>query len=649
MWFDPLDSKPAKFVEQAYYSILSGSPETLIHCYDYLLSQNPGTTPFGEDTSGGLACGELFMARMEELYALSRFCDSATRGETRLRDDGVSCHLWTSNSVTYRVRLNTKTWSVAGMNANQFIPPEPTSVSTIPDSYTRLLYVASTGMQYVATGVTFKPGTSAEVKFSPLAAGKQVIAGACSGESGASAELIVRGVEGGGSTVDINVSPYMYYGQFSALKDYYGVHTATITNGVKTVDGVHFGGTQTAATPLGAFSFFHDLANWDSTQTASYYGKAWLYGACLRYGDTVIGDYVPCQNSSGVAGLWDEYWALFYSPSGGELVAGPAKGASSTVVEVACDPFGIGESAVYGGVGERNFAAGEEVRIAAHYRYRRGGGHYVCIGWTLYDEEGEELARSSASLAKFTMSDPAKYRRLVFHWRHFAEGREPLPTGYTRLEYIQSDGMQQIMTGVVPTTSTRVVYDFALTTTNQSSRAGWCASGNKDAFYWGVSGGYFYWNMHDDALTKRGEDNLNVIADTARHVFDLKSGSLKFDGVEYATRTFTDTPASTAELFLLALKGQWLDYASAVGSPFTPMKCKLYGCQIYSGETAVRDFVPALKEATGEYGLYDVVNDKFYGSAKVAGEATSYLTPLSAGVPIADPKHRVIGAGIFIR
>lgn len=41
----------------------------------------------------------------------------------------------------------------------------------------------------------------------------------------------------------------------------------------------------------------------------------------------------------------------------------------------------------------------------------------------------------------------------------------------------------------------------------------------------------------------------------------------------------------------------------------------IYMCKMYTDDVLVRDFVPVYKISSSEYGLYDKVNQKFYGSA----------------------------------
>lgn len=47
----------------------------------------------------------------------------------------------------------------------------------------------------------------------------------------------------------------------------------------------------------------------------------------------------------------------------------------------------------------------------------------------------------------------------------------------------------------------------------------------------------------------------------------------------------------------------------------TGLKCKIYGCRIYSGGNMIRNFVPAMQVSTGKYGLYDIITGVFKSSA----------------------------------
>ncbi len=70
-WFDPLSTEPKTFVEQARETILGGAVEPLLHCYDYLATENPG---IAVDRDSGVKWGrkdaDAFQAEVKGLVTL---------------------------------------------------------------------------------------------------------------------------------------------------------------------------------------------------------------------------------------------------------------------------------------------------------------------------------------------------------------------------------------------------------------------------------------------------------------------------------------------------------------------------------------------------------------------------------------------------
>lgn len=106
-WYDALDCTPEKFVEQAYYTILGGAKESLIHCYDYLLAKNPGLTPYGEKTDRAHACRELFEKKSGELNELAQMLSDAQPVSFEMGENGVSTHIFKKGRKTLKIRFNT--------------------------------------------------------------------------------------------------------------------------------------------------------------------------------------------------------------------------------------------------------------------------------------------------------------------------------------------------------------------------------------------------------------------------------------------------------------------------------------------------------------------------------------------------------------
>lgn len=114
-WYDALDSTPEKFVEQAYYTILGGARESLVHCYDYILADDPGRTPFGEKAGSPGACRAAFERESANLRRLADILRGAGRGPFTMGTDGVSTHMFIKDGKQCVVRVNTTGKTVAGL------------------------------------------------------------------------------------------------------------------------------------------------------------------------------------------------------------------------------------------------------------------------------------------------------------------------------------------------------------------------------------------------------------------------------------------------------------------------------------------------------------------------------------------------------
>ena len=111
-WYDALDCTPEKFVEQAYYTILGGMKESLVHCYDYLLADDAGRTPFGEKAANPRACAKAFEREITKLVALAELVRGAERGKFEMLSSGVSRHEFRKGGKAFTIYLNTTGGSV---------------------------------------------------------------------------------------------------------------------------------------------------------------------------------------------------------------------------------------------------------------------------------------------------------------------------------------------------------------------------------------------------------------------------------------------------------------------------------------------------------------------------------------------------------
>lgn len=168
-----------------------------------------------------------------------------------------------------------------------------------------------------------------------------------------------------------------------------------------------------------------------------------------------------------------------------------------------------------------------------------------------------------------------------------------LPSGYKRLEYIQSTGTQYIDTGFKPNQNTRVLCEF-LTKSSSTS-----LFGSQEA--WGSKSYSFGSNTASFGANCTTSLSFN---DGVKHIVDFKNNSISVD--DNVLLNYSGTFQINYDMYVLANneKDTTVYYSSA----------KLYSCKIYDNGTLVREFIPCQKP-DGTIGLWDDVNSVFYGNA----------------------------------
>ena len=175
-----------------------------------------------------------------------------------------------------------------------------------------------------------------------------------------------------------------------------------------------------------------------------------------------------------------------------------------------------------------------------------------------------------------------------------------LPSGYKRLEYIQSSGTQYINTGFKPNNNTRVVMDLLYTGSESISNefGAWNSSNNASfiCLTTGQNNLYpFYGNTYKIVSVNR----------KARHTVDMDKNVVKMNGTTMITFDQMSFQC-TYPMFLCCFNN--------VGSNWNMTSMRIYSCQIYDSGTLVRDYIPCQTTA-GENGLWDDANSVFYGNA----------------------------------
>lgn len=207
-----------------------------------------------------------------------------------------------------------------------------------------------------------------------------------------------------------------------------------------------------------------------------------------------------------------------------------------------------------------------------------------------------------------------------------------LPSGYTRVEYIQSSGTQYINTGFVPNGNSRIVIDFQQTDTATSGLFGARGGVSSNCFCaWVVDGTSINPQYGSVAYTAKPIS----LSTTTRRIVDMNKGTVSVGGtsVSFGTSSFSAGVALT----VLAM--------NTSGSIDTRMaKAKLYSCQIYDNGTLVRDFIPCTN-ASGAAGLWDDVNSVFYANT---GTGSFTAGPEVAPIPSAPTGLNTILAVVLV-
>lgn len=181
-----------------------------------------------------------------------------------------------------------------------------------------------------------------------------------------------------------------------------------------------------------------------------------------------------------------------------------------------------------------------------------------------------------------------------------AQGGVSLPAGYTKIEYLESDGNSYIDTGFKPNQDTRVVMDVELNSQSSYPKVLFGArngSATSDASFivWAITANGFRTDFGSESL-------VTTVAPTGRFVIDKNKNVTSFNGIEYTNPAYMFQCDYNIGLFT---------QIDVDGPDDRLSTAKLYSCRIYNNGVLVRDFIPCTNP-DGIEGLWDSVNDVFY-------------------------------------
>lgn len=181
-----------------------------------------------------------------------------------------------------------------------------------------------------------------------------------------------------------------------------------------------------------------------------------------------------------------------------------------------------------------------------------------------------------------------------------------LPSGYTQLEYIGLSGSQYIDTGFKPNNNTRVVMDFYMKNDSKATQYIFGARTNTSTqrydFLWSSSASSYTSLIYNGNAVNY---KLEGVEANGRHFVEKDKTTTTLDGVSV---TSDNTNAFTAAYTM------YIGTCNNAGSALAGLTGSVYYCTIYDNGTLIRDFVPC-KNASGVVGMYDTVNNVFYGNS----------------------------------
>lgn len=172
-----------------------------------------------------------------------------------------------------------------------------------------------------------------------------------------------------------------------------------------------------------------------------------------------------------------------------------------------------------------------------------------------------------------------------------------LPSGYTRLEYIESTGTQYIDTGVRPTVNTSFQFGIYMLEQTGGAIVGNVVNDDNDYRIFNYSG-EIYWDFGSGRLIGTGGSF------PANKKFDFKVGNNYVNRNGERILTGSKVTDFTADSNILVFRGEQEGNS----------KGRIYYLKIWGGSAVVRDFVPC-RNAAGRVGLWDSASGAFYGNA----------------------------------
>ena len=502
------------------------------------------------------------------------YTDSATTGKTDVNQCQISCPAGT--------------WNAA---------------------YTRLEYLESGGHQYINTGYTYSDETKAKVIIDT------------------SFNSWTNAIHGGysvgnysGPRVGVNGSGKFYYSFNNGVS--YDTDATLGTRYLFTLDAPN---TTFTVKDVANDTFMVNDDDIAITVKSVHYGmqlfasnggnvgSSRIYSAKIYDDGVLVRDYIPVRrNSDGVLGMYDLVSGILYTNAGtGTFHAGPD--IAGSISTDSCTGVGVGywsnaQMVNYGSVGTRtacpagtsatNGTSAASCTDCTGATYSTGG--TACLSCPVdFDYNTITSGKTTPTQCQAQCAAGTYYN------------------GYTRLEYLESTGVQAIRAnwGVSSAEigTEKIVID---TTFLSSSRAthGRGLNTTKLGPGVGIKNGKLY--LAHGTIDGVGNEFISDVTGNigTRYLFTWDAPNTTFNvrDVENDTTVLniTDVAASngTDSSVTVFLFGAGFGNANQVYRNTS----RIYSAKFYKNDELQRDYVPVRRDSDGELGLYDLVNDVFY-------------------------------------
>ncbi|MCQ2393621.1 MAG: hypothetical protein MJ249_04965 [Kiritimatiellae bacterium] len=474
---------------------------------------------------------------------------------------------------------------------------------TLPEGYTKLNWIGSSGTQYIDTQYVPQAATQVTAFFKPLARNENWAAFFSSLNNDSSQNAVSLRYYNNTCTIN-GMFCNAAYGEATTSGTYEEAFVAAaLRRGVMIIDGVRSGISTTAEPYQGSLILFGER---NGSQIRRQQAMR-LFSLTISENGTVVHDYVPCRrNSDGLRGLYDLVAQEFKTNDGTGIFAG-----SDVAVYAKLDGDGY---AYYGAEHERvgapttgitglplAFANDAEFQalVAVPERVAQAAGVILernitlseDVDWSGFDFD---FAGNTINLAGHNLTVASLN----------GEGLVTDATGYLLLDYIKSTGTQTINTGITATSS--LVADvFCGQVTHDQPVALFGTGWGGNAYLIAVQGGIVqFWGNGMQAYPSFIDCDFRVQINEMGAIITTADGERK-----------------TAALNHSANGNLWI---FGCGQTDHRSKYALYSMTLQASANGaiVRDFVPAKRLSDGKIGLLDRAH---FGENATAGVPEFYV------------------------